>query len=144
VANETRPELSYLLLSSTANGTEAGTLFASRLSSTSWRHTRLVVLGACGTANGASYRGEGVVSLARPFLAGGVPGVIASLWDVRDETSRRLLTRLHQLMSRGEDAAESLRQSQLSLLNDEDPALRAPSQWAPFELIGAAFERRSV
>ena len=65
--------------------------------------TRLVVLAACRTAAGVVSRREGALSLARPFLAAGVPNVIASLWDVDDALSRRFFVAFHRaLLADGE------------------------------------------
>ena len=72
IVNDERPDLSCLVLSPKAGDSGSGLLFASRISSRAWPTTRLVVLAACGTASGAAYRGEGVMSLARPFLGAGV------------------------------------------------------------------------
>jgi CHAT domain-containing protein len=77
-----------------------------------------------------------VLSLARPFLAAGVPAVVASLWEVEDEPTARLLTAFHRHLRGGESALAALRSAQRELLADPDPALRSPAYWAAFELFG--------
>ncbi len=51
----------------------------------------LVVLSACQTAAGKEVGGEGVMSLARGFMAAGVPRVLASLWKVDDQATAELM-----------------------------------------------------
>lgn len=82
IADERSPLLSELLMARDNNADDAGVLEAQNLYEMKLPHTRLVVLSACGTAIERSYRGEGSISLARPFLAAGVPLVVASLWPV--------------------------------------------------------------
>lgn len=134
IANNARPELSRLLLA--GDDETARSLFAGDIATKRFAATRLVVLGACRTSAGRIRRGEGVFSLARPFLAAGVPTVVASLWDVDDRASHRLLVAFHRALRRGGDVAEALRQAQLELMGDRDPRLQPPSAWAGFIAIG--------
>src|SRR5205085_2437073 len=99
--------------------------------------TRLVVLAGCDTGTGRGYRGEGVLSLARPFLASGVPRVIATLWSVADSSTLALVRTLHQRLRAGDSAAAALRTAQIAMLRSGDPKLSSPRQWAGFQLIGA-------
>lgn len=101
--------------------------------------TRLVVLSACGTASGPSRGGEGAESLARAFLAAGVPGVVATLWDVRDRSTSELVTEFHRQLRRTGDARQALRQAQLSFVKSERPV----AAWAAFQLIGEASMSKS-
>src|SRR5262249_30179057 len=111
-------------------------LFARDIADQRFPSTKLVVLGACRTSVGRIRRGEGVFSLARPFLAAGVPTVVASLWDVDDRASRRLLVALHRALPRSANVAEALRRAQLELMGDVDPRLQTPAAWAAFTTIG--------
>ncbi|MEW6736024.1 MAG: CHAT domain-containing protein, partial [Acidobacteriota bacterium] len=133
-----RPLSSALLLAAASNnGTGyTGTLMAHELYGQRFKQTRLVVLAACQTASGRYSRGEGIASLVRPFLAAGVPAVVASLWNVNDSAAAKLFFTFHKRLTQGEDPASALRSSQLSLLNDEDEKLRSPTFWAPFVLLG--------
>ena len=47
----------------------------------------LVVLSACETARGEMSRGEGIVGLTSAFLFAGSDSVVASLWNVNDEST---------------------------------------------------------
>jgi len=51
----------------------------------------LVVLGACETAIGNEIRGEGLESLARGFMHAGASRLVASLWQVEDESTSELM-----------------------------------------------------
>ena len=103
-------------------------------------HTRMVVLAGCDTASGPFSAREGVASLARPFLAAGVPLVLASLWKVDDEVSAELLYRFHHGVSRGENPVVALREAQLMAFHSGRPKLASPSRWGTFEILGASFQ----
>jgi CHAT domain-containing protein/tetratricopeptide (TPR) repeat protein len=95
----------------------------------------LVVLSACRTALGQDVRGEGLVGLTRGFMYAGAPRVMASLWDVRDEATARLMRRFYSAMLRdGLTPAAALRKAQLSMM--EETRWRAPFYWAAFTLQG--------
>jgi len=136
-ANEEFPDLSRLFLAPDADG--SGAVMATDLGRLRFSRTRLVVLAACGTAAGATFRGEGVVSLTRPFLAGGVPQVVGTLWEIDDQTSRKLFAAFHRGYASGVPAALALQQAQLAVIRDPT----APStNWAAVTLLGtvATFE----
>jgi CHAT domain-containing protein len=77
------------------------------------------------------------MGLVRPFLAAGVPAVVASLGPVEDRQSRDIMVLFHQGLRAGKPVSEALRQAQLSRLAAGGEAAR-PVHWAYFELIGAA------
>jgi CHAT domain-containing protein len=135
--NRTTPSLSCLVLAPNESDHDDGMLFMKRLGSLSWPVTDLVVLAGCGTGDGARFRGEGVLSLARSFLSGGVRAVIATLWDVPDRPSRRLLLRLHQSLHAGKSAAAALREAQVASIESADTSERMPSAWAAFQVVGS-------
>jgi CHAT domain-containing protein len=130
-------ESSMLLLAPGPEG-DPGTLSASALFSLPLPRARLVVLSACSGGAGPLSESEGPLSLARPFLAAGVPAVIASLWRVDDVVTGWFMPRFHQRWQAGGDAAQALRAVQLELLSK--PA-RPARDWAAFQLIGGAAPR---
>lgn len=138
------PLLSYLVFHPDSE-LSSGHLLASRLYDQRFARTSLVVLAACSTAGPVSET-EGVLGLVRPFLAAGVPAVIASLWPVDDEGTRRLFATFHQTLASGVDAASALRSAQLTLLRGSQPRHRSPRVWSAFQLYGvgetAVFEQR--
>ena len=98
--------------------------------------TRLVVLSSCESALGQYYRGEGMVSLARPFLAAGVPTVVASLWPVDSAATAPLMVSFHrERKAAGNHTAEGLRTAQMKMF--ADPIYSHPFYWAAFLVAGA-------
>jgi len=95
----------------------------------------LVVLSACQTAPGRDLRGEGLVGLTRGFLYAGAHSVLASLWEVDDESTAALMKRFyHALLSEGRPPAAALRAAQLEMAHEKRWA--APFYWAGFILQG--------
>jgi CHAT domain-containing protein len=95
----------------------------------------LVVLSACQTALGEQIRGEGLISLTRPFMYAGVPRVVASLWQVSDRATAELMTLFYRGMVRDHlSPAAALRSAQLSL--SKSPRWSRPYFWAGFTLQG--------
>jgi CHAT domain-containing protein len=116
----------------------SGALTAREIYSLKLPKTRLVMLAACDTGDEYVPGGEGATSLARAFLAAGVPTVIASLWDIGDRPAARLSDLFHQHLLAGNDPVEALRQAQLSMLHGSDKAGRSPAAWGAFEVFGAS------
>jgi CHAT domain-containing protein len=135
IANPRRPELSRLLLAPDP-GREFGALYPSDVASMSFVRTRVVVMAACRTGGGRTSASEGLLSMARPFLARGVPTVIATLWDIDDNTSRTLFVAFHGALRSGRTPGEALREAQLSLLHGHDPAMQSPARWGTVALLG--------
>lgn len=140
ISHETDPLRSRLILAPDPRTGDDGTLYAEEIYGRRFPRTRLVVLAACSTASGRISRGEGAMSLARPFLASGIPAVIASLWDIEDRSAREVSIRLHRRIAAGSAPQEALRAVQLELLASPEPALRSPSTWAAFEIIGGSLD----
>ncbi len=137
VVNRVDPSRSSLALARGIDGKRPGALFAFELSAHRFERTRLVVLAGCGTGSGAESASAGTLSLARAFLVARVPSVVASLWPVADGRTLELMNALHAGVSRGEEPAEALRAAQLTLLKAREPALRSPSTWAAFRILGS-------
>jgi CHAT domain-containing protein len=131
VLNPELPHFSMLLFAGKAGNGDSGALYSYEIGELELDATRLVVLSACSTAAGRISASEGATSLARPFLAAGVPAVLASLWEVEDPAAAVLLSRFHRRLQAGDDPVAALRTAQLSLL-DGSP----PSHWAAFHVIG--------
>jgi CHAT domain-containing protein len=117
---------------------DSGTLQPQELGRRGLPRTRVVVLAACRTAAGTVSRVEGALSLGRPFLAAGVPSVVASLWDIDDAVSRSFFVAFHRALVGSGDPLQALRQAQLALLHETDPSLAHPASWAAFVCMGGA------
>jgi CHAT domain-containing protein len=97
--------------------------------------TKLVVLSACQSGLGQYYRGEGIVSLVRPFLTLKVPTVVASLWSVESHATSALMIDFHrQRKSNGWEAGQALRAAQVKMARSISN--RHPYYWAPFIAVG--------
>jgi CHAT domain-containing protein len=127
---------SQLLLAPDPQSGASGVLDTAELDQTDFPRTRVVVLAGCRTASGSISQLEGAMGLARPFIAAGVPSVIASLWDVDDALSRRFFVEFHRALLSERDPALALRATQAAFLRDPDPTLAHPSSWAGFACIG--------
>jgi CHAT domain-containing protein len=125
-----------LLLAPEDGGADSGVLSLHDLKGGSFSATRAVVLAACRTGSGDASRMEGALSLARPFLAVGVPSVVASLWDVDDTTSRKFFVAFHRALLAQGDPLTALNLAQRAFLSDRDPLLSHPATWAAFVAIG--------
>ena len=113
-----------------------GVLYLNELYGLRLPHTRLVILSACQSGLGQYYGGEGIVSLVRPFLASGVPTVVASLWPVDSRATSELMIAFHtrrKLDNR--KTGEALHDAQLKLI--QSGQFRHPLYWAPFIVVGA-------
>ncbi len=131
VANPRYPLMAHLQFSAEPAVGASPTLDATEIASMRLEHTRLVVLAACTTGGGQVRRGEGVLSLARPFLIAGAPAVVATLWDIDDAASAAFLSYFHERFTNSGNAASALRDSQRWAV----PHMR-PSRWAAFVVVG--------
>jgi CHAT domain-containing protein len=95
----------------------------------------LVVLSACQTALGKQINGEGMIGLTRGFMYAGASGVMATLWNVNDFATAKLMAHFYKAMEQdGMTPAQALRQAQLALW--EARPTSAPYYWAGFILQG--------
>ena len=92
---------------------------------------KLVVLSCCHTAQGQT-KAEGVIGMARAFLASGARSVLVALWALDDESTEQLMTRFYDHLVAGESAGESLHEAMKWMRSGGYDV----NQWAPFILIG--------
>lgn len=101
---------------------------------------QLVTLSACETALGSGYfteipAGDEFVGLTRAFLSAGASTVIATLWEVNDSSTARLMQNFYRRVS--EDSPSlSLATAQRSMLHG-DREHRHPYYWSAFVLVGS-------
>ena len=93
---------------------------------------KLVVLSCSHSAKG-QISAEGVVGIARAFLASGARSVLAALWAIEDEATEQFMSRFYENLVRGKSASESLQQAMKWM---RENGFSKISQWAPFMLIG--------
>jgi CHAT domain-containing protein len=95
----------------------------------------LVVLSACRTALGKEIKGEGLIGLTRGFMYAGAARVVASLWDVADESTAELMRRFyHGMLREGLRPAAALRAAQVTMWKQRRG--QSPYSWAGFILQG--------
>jgi CHAT domain-containing protein len=108
---------SHLVLGRGGDGSnQDGELSASEVAAMTTR-ARLVVLGACRSARGP-VSSDGIAGLTRAFMAAGAPSVVATLWDVVDEPTSRLMRGFYRAYADGRPRDEALRSAQLAVLKD--------------------------
>jgi len=130
VADAEFPSRSFLALAGTG---DIARLSANRITAEVFGQVQLVALSACSTGSGTVERGEGVLSLARPFLAVGVPFVVATLRPVGDNVGP-LLVDFHERLHAGQRPAQALQLAQLhAIAQNRTVNLRG---WAAFTLFG--------
>ena len=94
---------------------------------------KLVVLSCCHSGRG-EIKSEGVVGIARAFLAAGARSVLASLWAIDDQATLEFMKSFYQHLKDGETASVALHQAMKYLRESEQ--FCAVRNWAPFILIG--------
>lgn len=132
ISNTKFPQRAGLLFAPEPKPGDSPLLSVSEIERMSLPRTRLVVLSACSSGDGRISAGEGVLGIARPFLAIGVPVVVGSLWKVRDEDATDLMIEFHQRLRAGKKPLSALRDAQRAMLTREAP----PRAWAAFEIVG--------
>jgi tetratricopeptide (TPR) repeat protein len=96
--------------------------------------TRLAVLSACETGIPGLELIDEMIGLPAGMMQAGVPGVVGSLWPVKDGSTAILMTRFYKFWRlEGLAPAEALRQAQIWL---RDFLFESPYYWAAFAFTG--------
>ena len=95
---------------------------------------RLVVLSCCHSGRGKMLKGEGVVGIARAFLAAGARSVLVALWAIDDEATMVFMKSFYQHLKEGKPSSFAVHQSIKRLRESEK--FSEMRYWAPFQLIG--------
>lgn len=92
----------------------------------------LLVLSACQTAEGDNRATLGLAGLA---IRAGVRSTLATLWQVRDESTVKLMENFYRELNQpGVTKAEALHRAQQALFKDVN--YKIPFYWAPYVLVG--------
>ena len=78
-------------------------------------------------------KGEGVVGIARAFLAAGARSVLVTLWAIDDEATMVFMKSFYKYLKKGKTASTAVHHSIKSLRESEFSEMK---YWAPFQLIG--------
>ena len=124
-----------LLANEAANGREDGLLQAWEIAGMPLS-AELAVLSACQTAEGDERLGEGLMGLAWAFQAAGCPNVVASLWNIDDEATQKIMTAFYRSIRAGKRVDEAMRSAMLSVKTSAGTA--SPYYWAGFRILGPA------
>ena len=93
---------------------------------------KLVVLSCCHSGQG-QIKVEGVVGIARAFLASGARSVLVALWALEDSATEQLMKCFYEHLACEESACGSLHKAMKWMRTNGYSDVR---QWAPFILIG--------
>ncbi len=126
-----KPELTGLFFSKTEKQSD-GYLYLHELYSQT-TNADLVVLSACKSGSGKSIQNEGALALPRGFLAIGANNILASLWKIHDERTKKLMVLFYEkMLKNGGDYRKALQDAKLECIKEGF----LPMDWAGFVLIG--------
>ena len=96
---------------------------------------KLVVLSCCHSGRGEIMKSEGVVGIARAFLASGARSVLVSLWVLDDKSTKEFMIRFYKhLVCDKLTASQAVHQTMKWMRESADYS--SVGDWAPFLLIG--------
>ncbi len=127
-----RPDRSAVLFSQFDDSSQQLLLSAPRIASLTIP-VNLVFLSSCQSGAGKLYPGEGVLSLAQPFLVAGANAVLATSWNVDDRSSVDFVRYFYQYFKDGNSKAASLAHAQQKLITSR---YSHPYYWGSYVLIG--------
>jgi CHAT domain-containing protein/tetratricopeptide (TPR) repeat protein len=130
--NAAYPLLSRVLLADERGRRHSGDVLGQEIAARSMPRTKLVVIDEVEAA-GAN-RGEGTLSLARAFMAAGVPAVVGTLPGADETATRDLMVGFHRRLASGMSAAEALTELQRNVLQSNGRRLGA---WSALVMYGS-------
>jgi CHAT domain-containing protein len=97
----------------------------------------LVVLNGCHSGQGDGLPGTGFMGLTRAWLGAGARSVLATSWDVTDETGKTVMVEFYRALKAHPERgpAFALQQAQLTVLNNGN-SRSTPAIWAAYFLLG--------
>jgi CHAT domain-containing protein len=103
----------------------------------------LAVLSACLTHVGPQQPLEAGVTLANGFLSAGARRVVASHWNVADQSTSQLMSYFFEALTRADaegrhlTAPQAMHEARLRLRTNKEHKWSAPFFWAPFVVLGS-------
>jgi len=131
-ANRTYPLLSRLILGDEPGRRYTGAVLGRDIAARPMGATRLVVLDE--TKTNAALRGEGTLTLARAFMAAGVPAVLGTLPGADEEAARDLMIGFHREMTANIPAGQALARIQRNALQQNGGRL---GTWTALVIYGS-------
>ena len=92
----------------------------------------LVTLSGCATGANVAAAGDELLGITRGLFCAGAHTLLLSLWNVHDESTATLMTRLYQRIADGVAPVDALRDTMRDLRSERPH----PYYWAPFVLTG--------
>lgn len=132
IINDSNPSQSYIAFNQSP-GKDA--LYLNELL-TLENSSQIITLASCNTQQGTIDKGFGLQSFANFFQFSGTPSVIASLWEVSDISSQKIMVEFYAQLQKGKTLSEALRQAKLNYLNEQDDLMSHPYFWANYALFG--------
>src|SRR5262249_11839941 len=130
VVNTARAEASSLILAPSVG--DVGVLGPNEIDKVPLVPGALVVLAACESAEGAVFKGEGLMGLVRPFVAAGAGSVVANIWPLEDATAVDFSAAFHRQVRAGATPGRALQRVQADFASRRMPA----RSWAGWIIIG--------
>lgn len=96
----------------------------------------LTVLSTCQSSTGVLQATEGYLGTARKFLESGSESVLASLWDIPDESTRDIMSDFYKNLSDGYPKDIALQKAKVNYLNSQWSVHRSPAFWSGLILMG--------
>jgi CHAT domain-containing protein/tetratricopeptide (TPR) repeat protein len=131
-ANKKRGYKSYL-----AFGSDSTQLLYSREIYGLPINANLIVLSACESGDGEIIESQGVLGLSAAFAATNTNSMLASLWNVNDSSTRKIMTSYYNQIKDGVQKDEALRIAKLDYLSTAPKSKQHPYFWAGFIQIGS-------
>jgi tetratricopeptide (TPR) repeat protein len=110
----------------------SGTLLGSDIAASTLPNTGLVVVDE--VRDNSTNRGEGTLSMARAFMAAGVPAVLGTLPGANEDAIRDLMIGFHREMSKGMSAEQALQTVQRNAVQSNG---RRVGAWSALVLYGS-------
>jgi CHAT domain-containing protein len=97
---------------------------------------KLVVMDGCHSAQGEALPSAGLMGLTRAWIGSGAMSVLATQWDIPDDSAQSLMTDFYRALRASPEhgAASALRQAQLAALSSPR-ARQNPAAWAGYFLL---------
>ena len=96
----------------------------------------LIVLSACGTAEGKLYNGEGVFSFNRQFAALGIPSCVSTLWQADNQSTYRITELFYKYLAKGLPLDVALQSAKKEFRQSSNLEHKLPYYWAAPILVG--------
>ena len=97
----------------------------------------LAVLSACNTGFGNDNDGRGMESFQRAFTFAGVPTTVASLWEVPDLSTEKIMVNFYKNLKKGQSKSQALKNAKVNFVDThKGTKLEQPYYWAGFVVYG--------